>query len=959
MKFAIARTRLRAGFAVFFSLILLAGCSGGSSPDAPQAVGESVTPDAPELAPFRVSNSAPVARIGGQYETLLARLGETIYLNGSPSYDPDGDALTYEWTFTNIPQGSGTTLSDSAAPKPEFVPDMVGDYTVQLIVSDHELYSEPAYLTVTAIEHLPVSLNWGLEAQTDTGEDPGIAINNHGVIVEVHESPSLSNLWYRVGVINGGLVDWGGSHKYDTGLTPSVDINDDGVVVEIHRSEVCVPGISGCGLWYHVGLVDPVTKTIDFGSSRKLDSGRWPSIAINNHGHVIEVHGSEVCIHGVLGVIGCGLWYHVGEVDLPARRILFGGSHKYDSGKVPGVDINDAGQLVEVHKSENYDDLWYWTGRLNVGSRTFTKLEHGKYETGKAPDVALSNNGRVVEVHESESTKTLWSAVGHLSEDDKLTLGKPAPYNWGARPEIAPAVAINDRDEFVAMHEIGDASFLPTSNLLYLQTRDFAAGKNTDRWMELTRTMHRKTLKQIMLPGTHDSAAYKLYTELGGDPVNARGPDWKGLERACDFIADGWLGDWLIDRCEALLPTLAPTTENVVARDVTLAQSHTLGDQLRGGIRYFDWRITHRDGQYRAYHGLIGDPVGAMIDDIRSFMESVSMEFAVIEVSHLRIGTHEKNDNRSFNKSEHDGLMSLLVAGLGDYLYRSNGMSVDEFLNTPLRELTADGPRVVLIYDGNGYLEDNLDHPLADYFWAPVLFSGGYTNTTSLYVQVNGNDGLKGQRQRFDEYLAGSQQKLFKLYQTLTADTGLTAKNAVLDLIHGSDYRPTLHGLSQDPNQHLSTFIDDGAPDFPNLVLVDFYEESDVVARAIEISAMCNETAITGSLWVDVPSAWPPNHSMVDVTVDVSGLESQNPESFDAYISNIEVEEPGRKSGQNIYGLNNFEPDWEITGDLTARVRSERDGRAEDRYYILTVSASDCSGDYDFHTTVKVPHDQG
>jgi hypothetical protein len=542
-----------------------------------------------------------------------------------------------------------------------------------------------------------------------------------------------------------------------------------------------------------------------------------------------------------------------------------------------------------------------------------------------------------------------------LSANGDLNLGAPAPYSLG----LVPVVGLNDRDEFVAMQDYGDISFLPTSILLFLMTKDFLPGKNTDRWMELTPTMHRKTLRSILLPGTHDSAAYILHTNSNSGPVNARGPDWKGLEEACANIKEGWLGDRLREKCEELLPQLFPHTENEIAKDVTLAQSQSLGDQLYGGIRFFDLRVTPRDGAYRAYHGLIGDPAAPMLDEIRAFMDMVAMELVLIDVSHLNVGTHEKNDHRGYTDQEHDALMALLVTKLGPYLIRRDDRSSKNLLDTPFRQLTADGPRIILVYSDK-YLDNHPEHPLADYFWPADFFFGAFTNTTELRYQVYGDgEDLVGQRERFDEFLAGSRSDLFRLYQTLTADSNLTAKNFVFDRVLGSHYRPTLHGLSQDTNQHLSQFLDEGVPDFPNLALVDFYEESDVVGRAIEISGLCDQTAIAGSLEVNPPSTWPPNHSMATVEVDVSGLESRNPDSFDALISAIDVEELDRKTGEDIYGPNNFEPDWEIIGDLTALIRSEREGRAESRYYVITVTASDCSGDYDFRAAVPVPHDHG
>ncbi|MCS3696518.1 hypothetical protein GGP73_001198 [Salinibacter ruber] len=57
--------------------------------------------------------------------------------DGSGSSDPDGDELTYNWSLTT-PSDSETQLSDPSAVQPTFTPDVEGDYTVSLEVSDGE-----------------------------------------------------------------------------------------------------------------------------------------------------------------------------------------------------------------------------------------------------------------------------------------------------------------------------------------------------------------------------------------------------------------------------------------------------------------------------------------------------------------------------------------------------------------------------------------------------------------------------------------------------------------------------------------------------------------------------------------------------------------------------------------------------------------------------------------------------
>jgi hypothetical protein len=65
------------------------------------------------------------------------------------------------------------------------------------------------------------------------------------------------------------------------------------------------------------------------------------------------------------------------------------------------------------------------------------------------------------------------------------------------------------------------------------------------------------------------------------------------------------------------------------------------------------------------------------------------------------------------------------------------------------------------------------------------------------------------------------------------------------------------------------------------------------------------------------------------------------------------------KKGDNVYSENHFEPDFEITGAYSLNLRSERTGTSQGRTYLITVTAEDCSGSYNFTTGVIVPHDKG
>lgn len=74
--------------------------------------------------------------------------------------DPDGDALTYAWSIAAGPAGSTATLSSKTTASPQFTPDMVGTYTIELVVTDSPggHASVPYDLQLEAVNGTPTAM---------------------------------------------------------------------------------------------------------------------------------------------------------------------------------------------------------------------------------------------------------------------------------------------------------------------------------------------------------------------------------------------------------------------------------------------------------------------------------------------------------------------------------------------------------------------------------------------------------------------------------------------------------------------------------------------------------------------------------------------------------------------------------------------------------------------------------
>ena len=147
------------GYGLIMACLILAGCGGGGSSGG----GEDTSGPSPD-----VTNTAPLADAG---KAQSVKVGDTVTLNASESRDEDGDTLTYAWSLSAQPDGSGAVLADSDTVKPTFVADSEGEYTAELIVNDGQVDSEPATVTITAtIANSPPVADAGADQSAKTGE---------------------------------------------------------------------------------------------------------------------------------------------------------------------------------------------------------------------------------------------------------------------------------------------------------------------------------------------------------------------------------------------------------------------------------------------------------------------------------------------------------------------------------------------------------------------------------------------------------------------------------------------------------------------------------------------------------------------------------------------------------------------------------------------------------------------
>jgi len=116
----------KARFGASAAVLMITGCSGGSSNSTSNTVGTAPPPTPPQ-------NTAPIAAIS--FSQAVAAGNDTVTLDASQSSDADGDALTFSYVILDGPE---VDLDNAMATNEFTVPSLPDSETlrVQLTVSD-------------------------------------------------------------------------------------------------------------------------------------------------------------------------------------------------------------------------------------------------------------------------------------------------------------------------------------------------------------------------------------------------------------------------------------------------------------------------------------------------------------------------------------------------------------------------------------------------------------------------------------------------------------------------------------------------------------------------------------------------------------------------------------------------------------------------------------------------------
>ena len=134
-------------------------------------------------------------------------------------------------------------------------------------------------------------------------------------------------------------------------------------------------------------------------------------------------------------------------------------------------------------------------------------------------------------------------------------------------------------------------------------------------WMERNTSIHSKSLKEICLPASHDSATYRFTNELSPDKG-------QGLRDALKISQDMENRLNAIPGIGKIINPPAWVNKEVLkaTRGVSMANDRSIAQQLTEGIRCLDLRVYYDQNKssFYTFHGLIAVQMTSVLDDIKN-----------------------------------------------------------------------------------------------------------------------------------------------------------------------------------------------------------------------------------------------------------------------------------------------------------------------------------------------------
>jgi len=383
-------------------------------------ISASTQPDpnlANNVATAAAPNRPPIANAGADLEGAT---NVPVTFDGSGSLDPDGDPITYQWSFTLRPANSAAGLTTNL-PAPSFTPDLAGPYIARLIVTDsHGVVGAPDTATAT------VSVGNRSPEITSTPITAATAGQLYGYLVRATDPDSSDVLTYSLPTAPDnmtidpatGSIQWTPAESQGGPQSVRVQVQDQGGLADMQDFVVQV---SSAANHAPIAVDDAFEVRVDqslsvgspgaIGNDTDADGNPLSATLLTQPRNGTVNFSPDGSFTYTPSVLRAGDLIELKQVNLAAR--------------VPGVTLISSGAVgttlgtganvgVEAAIDENHATLWLIgqpTGNLVVvfpqdvtvrelrvfgpGSPSFVKIGTAIFELLDATGTVLFNTGQV------------------------------------------------------------------------------------------------------------------------------------------------------------------------------------------------------------------------------------------------------------------------------------------------------------------------------------------------------------------------------------------------------------------------------------------------------------------------------------------------------------------------------------------------------------------------------------
>ncbi|MBI2792719.1 MAG: hypothetical protein HYX61_12240 [Gammaproteobacteria bacterium] len=355
------------------------------------------------------------------------------------------------------------------------------------------------------------------------------------------------------------------------------------------------------------------------------------------------------------------------------------------------------------------------------------------------------------------------------------------------------------------------------------KTPDFYKKINANWMANLSDEAKQKGLSSLVLPGTHDSGAYKI--------------DYSHTPK----------GKWWWAGFGARIGKLIGVSKFI--KNWTLTQDYDLYKQLEQGVRSLDLRITYNNSEKKFYisHSFACIPLDNALQDIKRFMQEHPQEILLIQMS------PDYEHRQGITPEVGDKLLAQCQETLGDLLAKRPSNDPDpakqtkEFSDLTLQKMISSNSRI-LLSNSCAFSPTSLH---AQSSWTKNIVQGQWLNVTAKDKAMSKIDSTL--KSRLEDKKAPSQ--LREIGFTLTPDGDMIKKSVKRHFIPFGRYifrknrdnpDDSLRTLGQAMNKEVGTVLNKykeraqneniEIPRLGNIIPLDHIECSDAVDEIVNLN---------------------------------------------------------------------------------------------------------------------------